>query len=75
MAMADNRQRIMPLPDDRLPGRCQNLAYPEAVLLVNPKDQRLSGEVIVAKISPKHLEIVCLSSVYIFLGGLATFKF
>ncbi|KAG5048645.1 hypothetical protein JHK85_009748 [Glycine max] len=38
MAMADNRQRVMPFPEDRLPGRCQTLGYPEAVLLVNPKD-------------------------------------
>lgn len=46
MAIADNRQRFMPLPDDRLPGRCQTLAYPEAVLLVNPKMTGLKGEVL-----------------------------
>ncbi|CAH9078339.1 unnamed protein product [Cuscuta europaea] len=45
MAMADNRQRSMPLPDDRLPGRGQALAYPEAVLLVNPIEPELKGEV------------------------------
>ncbi|KAI4337576.1 hypothetical protein L6164_015974 [Bauhinia variegata] len=45
MAMADNRRRIMPFPDDRLPGRCQPLAYQEAVLLVNPRDPQLRGEV------------------------------
>ncbi|KAF5746762.1 rhamnogalacturonate lyase B [Tripterygium wilfordii] len=45
MAIADNRQRFMPLPDDRLAGRCQALAYQEAVLLVNPKAQELKGEV------------------------------
>ncbi|KAE8057102.1 hypothetical protein FH972_013819 [Carpinus fangiana] len=45
MAMADNRQRYMPLPDDRLPTRCQALAYPEAVLLVNPVEPELKGEV------------------------------
>ncbi|XP_022727817.1 probable rhamnogalacturonate lyase B isoform X1 [Durio zibethinus] len=45
MAIADNRQRYMPFPDDRSTGRCQPLAYPEAVLLVNPMDQRLTGEV------------------------------
>lgn len=45
MAMADDRRRIMPFPEDRLPGRCQPLAYQEAVLLVNPKDPRLKGEV------------------------------
>ncbi|CAN6450834.1 unnamed protein product [Victoria cruziana] len=45
MAIADDRQRIMPMPDDRLPGRCQQLAYPEAVLLVNPINPDLKGEV------------------------------
>ncbi|XP_042987173.1 rhamnogalacturonate lyase-like [Carya illinoinensis] len=45
MAMADNRQRFMPLPDDRLPKRGQALAYPEAVLLVNPVEPELKGEV------------------------------
>lgn len=50
MAMADNRQRYMPLPDDRLPGRCQALAYPEAVLLVNPKLRELQGEVRLQKL-------------------------
>jgi hypothetical protein len=49
MAMADDRRRIMPFPEDRLPGRCQPLAYQEAVLLVNPKDPQLKGEVLVAK--------------------------
>ncbi|KAH9626558.1 hypothetical protein KSS87_005538 [Heliosperma pusillum] len=45
MAIADDRQRQMPLPDDRMPGRCQPLAYPEAVLLTNPVDPNLKGEV------------------------------
>ncbi|OAY23169.1 probable rhamnogalacturonate lyase B [Manihot esculenta] len=45
MAVGDNLQRLMPLPDDRMPGRCQTLAYPEAVLLVNPKHPELKGEV------------------------------
>ncbi|XP_021832103.1 probable rhamnogalacturonate lyase B [Prunus avium] len=45
MAMADNRQRNMPLPDDRLPSRGQALAFPEAVLLVNPVEPELKGEV------------------------------
>ncbi|KAM1023390.1 hypothetical protein TB2_044139 [Malus domestica] len=45
MAMADNRQRYMPLPDDRLPPRGQALAYPEAVLLVNPVEPEFKGEV------------------------------
>lgn len=46
MAMADNRQRCMPLPDDRISGRCQILGYPEAVLLVNPANPELKGEVL-----------------------------
>lgn len=45
MAMADNRQRYMPLPDDRLPGRGEELATPEAVLLVNPIEPEFKGEV------------------------------
>eukprot|EP00249_Psilotum_nudum_P013399 c24306_g2_i1 orf=194-1318(+) len=45
MAMADNKQRIMPFPDDRMPGRCQPLAYPEAVILTRPKNPDLQGEV------------------------------
>ncbi|KAH1253163.1 Rhamnogalacturonate lyase [Glycine max] len=45
MAMADNRQRNMPLPDDRLPPKGKALAYPEAVLLVNPIEPELKGEV------------------------------
>ncbi|XVF64927.1 hypothetical protein PTKIN_Ptkin09bG0205900 [Pterospermum kingtungense] len=45
MAVADNRQRFMPLPDDRLPDRGQPLATPEAVLLVNPVEPEFKGEV------------------------------
>lgn len=45
MSVADNRQRYMPLPDDRLPGRGQKLAYPEAVLLVDPIEPEFKGEV------------------------------
>ncbi|KAK2659971.1 hypothetical protein Ddye_006504 [Dipteronia dyeriana] len=45
MAIADDRQRFMPLPDDRLRGRGQALAYPEAVLLVNPIEPEFKGEV------------------------------
>ncbi|GMN40188.1 hypothetical protein TIFTF001_009413 [Ficus carica] len=44
MAVADNRQRKMPLPDDRSPPRGQALAYPEAVLLVNPVEPEFKGE-------------------------------
>ncbi|BFG19498.1 hypothetical protein CerSpe_057720 [Prunus speciosa] len=45
MAMSDNRQRYMPLPDDRTAERGQPLAYPEAVLLVDPVEPEFKGEV------------------------------
>ncbi|XP_061372051.1 probable rhamnogalacturonate lyase B [Gastrolobium bilobum] len=45
MVIADDRQRFMPLPDDRSPERGQVLAYPEAVLLVNPVEPEFKGEV------------------------------
>ncbi|PKI42091.1 hypothetical protein CRG98_037544 [Punica granatum] len=43
MAISDERQRIMPMPEDRETGL--PLAYPEAVLLTNPTNQDLRGEV------------------------------
>lgn len=45
MAVSDNRRREMPLPDDRLSNRSQPLAYPEAVILVNPIEPQFKGEV------------------------------
>lgn len=45
MAVSEDRQRFMPLPDDRLPGRGQALAYPEAVLFVNPIEPQFKEEV------------------------------
>ncbi|CAL0315577.1 unnamed protein product [Lupinus luteus] len=45
MAVANNRQRFMPLPDDRLPRRGEELVPPEAVLLVNPVEPEFKGEV------------------------------
>ncbi|PRQ20951.1 putative rhamnogalacturonan endolyase [Rosa chinensis] len=45
MAIADNRQRYMPLPDDRLPDRSKVLDFPEAVLLVHPIEPEFEGEV------------------------------
>ncbi|GLT60574.1 hypothetical protein SLA2020_333350 [Shorea laevis] len=45
MAVADNRQRYMPRPEDRLPYRSQQLAYPEAVILVDPLGKEFTGEV------------------------------
>ncbi|GAU45219.1 hypothetical protein TSUD_244240 [Trifolium subterraneum] len=44
MVVADNRQRLMPLPDDRLSGRGEELVPPEAVLLVNPVEPEFKGE-------------------------------
>lgn len=43
MAVSDERQRIMPTADDRARG--QILDYPEAVLLTNPTNTFLRGEV------------------------------
>ncbi|KAL1310214.1 hypothetical protein HN51_052866 [Arachis hypogaea] len=45
MVVAGDRQRFMPLPDDREEGRGQVLAYPEAVLLLNPIEPQFKGEV------------------------------
>ncbi|KAD4584674.1 hypothetical protein E3N88_22275 [Mikania micrantha] len=45
MAMSDDRQRYMPLPDDRLPNRGKPLASPEAVILENPVEPEFRGEV------------------------------
>ncbi|XP_073284587.1 uncharacterized protein [Primulina huaijiensis] len=43
MAMSDVRQRVMPMPIDRVTGTV--LDYPEAVLLTNPTNPELKGEV------------------------------
>lgn len=43
MAISDDKQRTMPTMDDRDHG--QALAYPEAVLLTNPANPKLRGEV------------------------------
>jgi len=51
MVVSDNRQRFMPLPDDRLPGRGEELVPPEAVLLVNPLEPVFKGEVAFSKIT------------------------
>nr|XP_048331138.1 probable rhamnogalacturonate lyase B isoform X2 [Ziziphus jujuba var. spinosa] len=46
MAIADNRQRVMPLLEDReVPEHSEKLAYPEAVRFTNPNDPNLLGEV------------------------------
>ncbi|KAL5714696.1 rhamnogalacturonan endolyase [Ranunculus cassubicifolius] len=43
MALSDDRQKTMPMPEDRDTG--QPLAYKEAVLLTNPTNPALKGEV------------------------------
>ncbi|EOX91884.1 Rhamnogalacturonate lyase family protein, putative [Theobroma cacao] len=45
MALSDTRQRVMPMGRDRNSDRSQTLAFKEAVLLTNPTDPRLKGEV------------------------------
>lgn len=45
MAMADDRQRHLPLPEDRVPPRGRELAFPEAVLLDDPIEPEFKGEV------------------------------
>ncbi|CAN8294534.1 unnamed protein product [Cochlearia groenlandica] len=45
MAISDDRQRYMPLPDDRTPPRGKPLAYPEAVQLLDPFEPEFQGEV------------------------------
>lgn len=47
MAMSDDRQRVMPMPEDRIHG--QVLDYKEAVLLTNPSNPQLKGEVIISQ--------------------------
>ncbi|KAL8141244.1 hypothetical protein V2J09_007265 [Rumex salicifolius] len=45
LTVSDDKQRKMPLPEDRMKGRGQELAYPEAVKLINPIDAEFKGEV------------------------------
>ncbi|XP_050944605.1 probable rhamnogalacturonate lyase B isoform X1 [Cucumis melo] len=45
MAISDEKQRIMPMPEDLRPGRGEQLIVPESVLLVNPINPDLKGEV------------------------------
>ncbi|XP_056159728.1 probable rhamnogalacturonate lyase B [Syzygium oleosum] len=45
MAITDEKQRIMPVPEDLLPGRGKQLIVPESALLVNPVNPDLKGEV------------------------------
>ncbi|KAG6400414.1 hypothetical protein SASPL_137245 [Salvia splendens] len=45
MAMSDDRQRRLPRPEDHVPPRGRELAFPEAVLLVDPIEPEFKGEV------------------------------
>lgn len=45
MAIANDKQRLMPFPEDREAPNCQQLAYPEAVILTHPKEPEFQGEV------------------------------
>ncbi|XP_010094027.2 probable rhamnogalacturonate lyase B [Morus notabilis] len=45
MAISDEKQRVMPVPQDLLPDRGKQLIVPESVLLVNPINPDLKGEV------------------------------
>ncbi|KAJ8644116.1 hypothetical protein MRB53_005864 [Persea americana] len=46
MAITDEKQSIMPMPEDLSPRRCKVLALPESVLLTNPINPALKGEVV-----------------------------
>lgn len=54
MAVSDERQRKMPLPDDRIPPRGKELAFPEAVLLVDPVEPEFKGEVLLSTFLASH---------------------
>lgn len=45
MALADNKLRLMPSPEDMTDARSEQLAYKEARLLTNPIEPSLKGEV------------------------------
>lgn len=56
MAISDEKQRVMPMPEDLLQNRGKKLIVPESVLLVNPINPHLKGEVTI-----KECECVSLS--------------
>ncbi|EEF43850.1 hypothetical protein RCOM_0903910 [Ricinus communis] len=45
LRISDEKQRIMPMPEDLLPGRDKQLIVPESFLLVNPINPDIGGEV------------------------------
>lgn len=48
MQITDEKQKIMPMPEDLLPNRGKQLIVPESVWLVNPVNDDLRGEVSVS---------------------------
>lgn len=65
MVVGDDRQRYMPLPEDRLPGRGQPLATPEAVLLIDPVEPEFKGEVLSLSLSQSCNEVLQLSGLVV----------
>ncbi|XP_057726287.1 probable rhamnogalacturonate lyase B isoform X2 [Arachis stenosperma] len=80
MAVADNRQRFMPLPEDRSPGRGKVLVPPEAVLLADPVEPEFKGEMflsahyagedLVLKLSPNEPWKKVFGPTFIYLNAL-----
>ncbi|KAL1308753.1 hypothetical protein AAHE18_17G129000 [Arachis hypogaea] len=80
MAVADNRQRFMPLPEDRSPGRGKVLVPPEAVLLADPVEPEFQGEMflsahyagedLVLKLSPNEPWKKVFGPTFIYLNAL-----
>ena len=62
MAVSDDRRRLMPAADDRSTGK--KLAYPEAVLLTNPSNNDLKGEVIICLV---FILFYCFTQQFIYL--------
>ncbi|KAJ8450266.1 hypothetical protein Cgig2_004723 [Carnegiea gigantea] len=45
MVISDTRKREMPVPEDRIPPKAEQLAYPEAMKLIDPQNPDFKGEV------------------------------
>lgn len=45
LVISDTRKREMPVPEDRIPPKAEQLAYPEAMKLVDPQNPDFKGEV------------------------------
>jgi rhamnogalacturonan endolyase len=57
MVLSDSKQKKMPSEIDRQPPRGQPLAYKEAVLLVDPIEPELKGEVFPKLLTSNHLSL------------------